>query len=189
MATTHFLVPSKEKNKLLASRAICYLCYSQWETRSVVSSQFQAEHERDHLPHLINKLLFILIITYIHGCASLLHIIQFNSACNRVADVICFCQKRCHLAPLLMTSRSYPGLQQDSFIYAAPSQGFNSDSDKHGGNDSDHQEQPNQEESTRGSEAGETNEGSRTEGKIEAALEEANMQDAHGQVYDRDYTD
>ena len=36
----------------------------------------------------------------------------------------------------------------------------------------------NQEESTHGSDAGEGNEGSRTEGQIEAALEAASMQDA-----------
>jgi hypothetical protein len=52
---------------------------------------------------------------------------------------------------------------QKSNVMTAPSQGFNSGSDKHGGNDSDHQQQPNQEESTRGSEAGEVNEGSLAE--------------------------
>jgi len=48
-----------------------------------------------------------------------------------------------------------------------------------GGSDSNHQEQPDQEESTHSSNAGEANEGSCTEGKMEAALrlEEANMQD------------
>jgi hypothetical protein len=50
-----------------------------------------------------------------------------------------------------------------SWKSSCATQGFNSGSDKHGGNDSDHQQQPNQEESTRGSEAGEVNEGSLAE--------------------------
>lgn len=70
---------------------------------------------------------------------------------------------------------------RSSIAMAAPSQGFEGDIDKQAGNDTDHQEQPNQEESTHGSDAGEGKEGSRMEGQIDENEIGTGQSHLHGQ--------